>query len=236
MDAVTRNRWERKRKLLPTLKLHYPDSDQLAELASLANIEESKHEAFGSSIPGIILDAHLNTASYKGQSIPNVKKMLEGLGTKALQLRNDLQKIDVDLNTAVEDSGTKQLAGMSLEHEMGKSQIGEKLVLIPEYVELLTVLSKASFQAAGSLKAKRGSKGAAGSPAFPSFVERLERTAWMHGGSWTNYPAADGSFHGSFVKAIKLLEEYLPGKSKFLPQVDDLGRSVAHIQGKRRNT
>ena len=162
-DAVSKNRWERKRKLLPNLKLQYPGIDKLAEIASLAGVEKSRHETFGSSVKGIILDAHLNTASMQEQSIPEVKKVLQGLGTKALQLRDALHNIDIDLNTAVAAGGTKQLAGMLLEFEIGKSQIREKLVLVPEYVELLTALNKASLQAADSLKAKRGSKGAAGS-------------------------------------------------------------------------
>jgi hypothetical protein len=126
-DAVLKNRWERKRKLLPSLKLQYPGIDEITKIASLAGIEESRHETFGSGIPGIILDAHLNTASMKEESIPEVKKILQDLRTKALQLRNDLQKIDINLDTAVAASGTKQLAGMMLEVEIGKSQISEKL-------------------------------------------------------------------------------------------------------------
>jgi hypothetical protein len=227
MDAVTRNRWERKRKLLPTLKLRYPGSDELAEIASLANVEESRRETYGKSIPGIILDSHLNTVSFQGQSIPEVKRILRSLGTKSLDLRRALKDVDVDLNTAVASSGTKQHAGMSLELELGKYQISEKLMLIPEYVERLTALSDASLQAAASLKATRGPRGTAGGRAFPMFVESMVLTAWMHGGNWTNYQAANGSFQGSFIKAIKLLERYLP--RKFLPH-GDLGRAVAHIQ------
>lgn len=162
----------------------------------------------------------------KEQSIPEAKKILRRLGTKALQLTNILRTIDIDLNTTVVAGGTKQLAGMLLEHEIGESQSTEKLVLVPEYIELLTALNKASLQALESLKAKRGPKGAAGSRAFPIFVETL----WPYGRSWTNYQAAAGPFQGSFVDALKIMEPYLP--KNFFP-LGDLGRSIEHILDKQ---
>ena len=57
LDALAENRWNRRRKLLPNLKLTYPSDDKSRQIAELAGINYSSW--FAHHIHGIILDAHL---------------------------------------------------------------------------------------------------------------------------------------------------------------------------------
>src|SRR5262245_38037291 len=59
MNALQENRWNRKRRLLPNLKLKYPSEDKSRHIAELAGVDEA---SFSHHIQSIILDAHLDDA------------------------------------------------------------------------------------------------------------------------------------------------------------------------------
>jgi hypothetical protein len=58
--AIFEHRLARRRKLLPNLKLRYPNDEESKKLAELAGIGD-----FDGGIQAVILDAHLNFPRYK---------------------------------------------------------------------------------------------------------------------------------------------------------------------------
>ena len=60
-DALAKNRWNRRRKLLPNLRLRYPTDDEIRHIAKLAKVDHRLH----GTINGIIFDAHLADASFR---------------------------------------------------------------------------------------------------------------------------------------------------------------------------
>jgi len=120
-------------------------------------------------------------------------------------------------------------AGILIEIELVEFQqfkVGG-MILLPEYISLLDVLSDAAQRAAR--KAIHEPRGAGGNPAFDIFIQHLLMAARQRGGSWTNYRAADETWNGTLLKAVGLLEKYLP--RKFFP-AGQLGRSIEHIRTK----
>ena len=82
------NRWERKRKLLPLLKLKYPNDLEKQKLSHLAKVD-----SFGSHLKSIILDAHLNHATHYRRSMVEVKRRLNSVMKKANELEEALREI-----------------------------------------------------------------------------------------------------------------------------------------------
>jgi hypothetical protein len=232
LDLVAESQWNRRRKLLPKLKLEYPSDPELRELAALAKVDEPS--IFGQHIQAIILTAHLNDASLRTLSIPKVRKTLNKVMNKAQQLRNALRDMDVGTK------GSAERAGMLLEYEIRDFRFREGMVLIPEYVQLLKALNDAAHRAAqlvktkrrrvGKLKLPRGPKGVGGNPAFNLFIESMLMAVWQRRGDWTNYKSADGTWTGTLLEALKLLQRYLP--SGLFPGDTELGRSVEHVRKK----
>ena len=217
-EMVLESRWNRKRKLLPNLRLKYPNNNEMHELARLAKVDEPS--IFGQHIRSIILDAHLNDASLRTLSAPEVRKILKNVMLKAQCLASALRNIDVGTK------GSAYNAGMLLEYQI--RHFRNEAVLIPDYVELLTGLQEAASSAAVLAKAKRGPKGAGGNLAFNVFIKSLYRVARQRG-KWTNYKSAAGPWTGSLLEALKILEPYLP--AGFFPG-GELGRSIEHIKKK----
>jgi hypothetical protein len=220
-EMVSESRWNRRRKLLPNLRLKYPNNDEMQELARLAKVDEPS--IFSDHICSIILDAHLNHASLRTLSAPEVRKILKNVMLKAQRLASALRNIDVWTK------GSAYHAGMLLEYQIAHFQFRNEAVLIPAYVELLTALHDAASSAARLAKAERGPKGASGNRAFNWFIESLYMAAWQRRGKWTNYASADGPWTGSLLKALEILKPYLP--ADFFPG-GVLGRSIEHIRKK----
>ena len=78
------NRWERKRKLLPLLKLKYPNDLEKKRLSCLAKVDNV--DIFGSHLESIILDAHLDHATNYKLSMVEVKRRLNSVMKKASEL------------------------------------------------------------------------------------------------------------------------------------------------------
>jgi hypothetical protein len=152
-----------------------------------------------------------------------VKTALKKVAKAAHHLSSALRAIDVGTQAS------KEYAGRLLEYEMGTSRFEERLILIPDCVQLLNWLSKSASEAAQRPKPRRGPKGAGGNLAFDWFIESLHMAAWQRGGRWTNYRSADGTWAGSLPKALKILKPYLP--RGFFP-AGDFARSAEHIRKK----
>jgi hypothetical protein len=201
--------------------LEYPSDRECQKLASLAQVDDP--DSFSQHIHHIILDAHLNDASLRDLSVPQVKIALQKVSASARQLRMVLQGVDVGTKASVE------CAGMLLEYEIGVLQLSEKLVLIPEWVRLLSLLDDAACRAAHHVKPKRGPKGAGGNAAFDKLIESLLLAAWQGRGYWTVYRAVNGIWTGSFLEALQILKPYLP--IGFFPG-GELGRAVEYVRNK----
>src|SRR6478672_9503456 len=148
MNALAENRWNRRRKLLPNLRLKYPSEDESRHIAELAKVNDA---SFGQDIQSIILDAHLDDASVRTLSIPQVRKALEGVASKATQLVSLLGKLDVGR----ENRGSENHAGWLIEQELALRQfVTGGMVLIPEYIDLLGELSSAAQRSAQLLDAR----------------------------------------------------------------------------------
>lgn len=219
-EMISESRLNCTRKLLPNLRLKYPNNNEMQKLARLAKVDEPS--IFSSHIRSIILDAHLHDASLRTLSAPEVRKILKNVMLKAQCLASALRDIDVGTK------GSAYNAGMLLEYQIRLFR--NEVVLIPDYVELLTGLQEAATSAAVPAKAKRGPKGAGGNLAFNIFIETLHMAAWQRRGKWTNYASAAGPWTGSLLRALEILEPYLP--AGFFP-VGELGRSIEHIKKKR---
>jgi hypothetical protein len=222
LDALQENRWNRKCKLLPTLKLTYPSDDESRQIAELAGINYPSW--FGQHIHSIILDAHLTHASFLTLSIPQVRKVLKGVASQVNQLERIISKLDVGR----EMRGSEAYAGWLIEKELAFQQfeVGG-MILLPQYIDLLHGLSSAAQRAAQ--KPMHVPKGAGGNWAFDNFIDDLVMAALMGGGSWTNYRARDDTWKGTLLEALGILEKYLP--RNFFP-TGELGRSVEHIRKK----
>ena len=217
--AFYKNRWERRRKLLPNLKLRYPDDDEQGCIAQLAGVRNTP--AFAQGIRSIILDAYLCDQAFQTLSVSEVKKTINGVAEQANLLKKMLSQLDLGSGSR----GSLMEAGRRIEVELYASQGG--MMQLPEYIVLLDAL-KTSAQRAVS-KPMSFPRGAGGNPAFDTFIEQLLMTARMHGGSWTNYRSKDERWTGTLLKALEILKKYLP--ARFFPP-GDLGCSVQHIREK----
>jgi hypothetical protein len=189
-SAATR-RWERKRPRLHELSLTYPNTQELAELASLAKVTDQS--IFSDGVRQIILDAHLENEGLR-VSAPEVRKILRSIENGARELRSELQSVDVWGKPSAD------YAGLFLETAL--DQVTEEAAELPQYMKLLEALSVAAERARLAVKSQRGPKGARGSPAFNSFIEHLLMEALQHQGEGTNYRSADGTWQGSLLKAL----------------------------------
>jgi hypothetical protein len=225
LNALAENRWNRKRKLLPNLKLTYPSDDESRQIAELARINYSSW--FAHHIHSNILDAHLSHASFLKLSIPQVRGTLKHVATEANRLARMLSKLDV----GNESRGSEDYAGWLIEKELALQQSKiSGMVLIPKYIGLLDTLSGAAQHA--QHRPRHMPKGAGGNPAFDYFIEDLLMTARMLGGHWTNYRSIDGAWKGTLLDTLGILKKYLP--EDFFPP-GDLGRSVEHIRKKLKD-
>jgi hypothetical protein len=220
-ESVAERRWNRKRKLLPTLRLRYPTDTEIERISALVKVDDPS--AFGQHIRSIILDAHLNDARLRNLSVPRVRKILNAIATQADRLQAVLTAIDVG------GRGSAYRAGQLLELEFSELRFREAIVLLPEWVSLLNILATAARRAAPARKAKRGRRGGGGNPAFDLFIQALLMAARQRGGHWTIYRSADGRWTGSLLTALEILEPYLP--RGFMP-IGQLGRSVENIRTK----
>ncbi len=219
LDSVTKRRWDRKRKLLPRLRLRYPNDAELQRLAELANVDADSLSIFCEHIRSLILDAHLSDASLQGLSKPRVKSFLTNVASQAQQLSDHLRAIDVD------GRGSADHAGFLLEMELGKIQFNNNSILLPDYVTILDNLSAAARRGASSIKSKHGQRNLA----FNQFIEALWLIAWQYRGHWTLYRSAQKTWKGTILEALKILQGYLP--PHFFPG-GVLGRSVEYAISK----
>jgi hypothetical protein len=224
LSVLKKNRWDRKRKLLPNLRLKYPNDDELRCIAKLAEVDNAS--AFGQSIRSVILDAHLFHAQYKTFSAPRVRTSLKGVASQANQIRKTLSRLDVGRGS----QGSEDYAGYLIEVELSALQDSEKMILIPEYIDLLDALSSAARLA--ERKPIHQLKGAGGNPAFDLFIHHLLMAARMRGGRWTIFRSRDQTWTGTLLEALEILKPYLP-KSGFFPP--GLGRSIDHIRWKLKD-
>jgi hypothetical protein len=218
-ELVGQSRFERKRKLLPNLRLKYPNDHEMLKLANLAKVN---HHSFGGTIRNLILSAHENNSSFRNLSAPKVRSTLKTIARQAQQLEEILNGIDV------QSEGSKQRAGRMLEWELGKLRKGADF-LLPQYISSLNHLSDAARRAAMAVTSKRGPKGAGANFAFDLFIQGLLITARQHYGGWTLYRSKDRTWRGSLLTALIILKNYLP--RNFFPP-GDLGTSIDHIKTK----
>lgn len=215
LEFVSKRRWDRRRKLLPNLRLKYPGDDEQRKLAELAKVGATHLSIFGEHICSLILDAHLSHSAFKALSKPEIKAFLDTVAHQAQQLSNILGTIDVG------SGGSAEYTGFLLEMELGKVQS----ILLPEYVALLGNLNDAAKRGGSSIKSRRGERN---SP-FGLLVEGLVMAAGQHGGEWTLYKAARQEWNGTLLEALNTLKEYLP-QEFFPPGV--LGRAAYYAKSK----
>ncbi len=82
MRTLTEKRWNRKRKLLPNLRLVYPSDDESRHVAELAKVNNASR--FGEHIRSIILDAHLHHATFLKLSI--TQKHVRGKRVRGIKM------------------------------------------------------------------------------------------------------------------------------------------------------
>jgi hypothetical protein len=218
---VFERRWNRKRQLLPNLRLRYPNNDELQKLAELAKVDNLP--AFASHIRSIILDAHLNTRSLATLSAPTVQKILTRIASRAELLAKNLKALDVG------GAGSAERAGLLIELELTNSELKNGTSSLPQCIGILEALSTSAQRGAATVKPRRGPKGAGGSPAFDIFVQSLLMAARQRKGVWTNFRKADQTWTGSLLKALEILKPYLP--KGFFPR-GELGRSLDYVRYK----
>jgi hypothetical protein len=211
------NRIERKRKLLPNLKLKYPTDDEISRLAKLMNVNDASR--LSGSIRSVILSAHLFHEAFQTLSIPKVREACEKVAGEAAQLKQTLSELDVGRGA----KGSQDEAGSLIEEELFASKRQLDL-LLPKYIELLDGLGVAAQQAA-----KRqiySPRGAGGNPAFDMLIQQLQMASRMHGGKFLKvYRSRDDKWVGSLMDALEILKGCLP-------QWLVTGRSVDHINKK----
>ncbi len=220
-EFVAKRWWERKRKLLPSLRLRYPNDGELRKLAELANVDADNR--FGEHIRSLILDAHLSDSSLRGLSKPKIKTFLTNAASQAKQLSNNLRAIDVG------SRGSAEHAGFLLEMELCKTQFNKHSISLPDYVTILGSLSEAAKRAASSVKSNRGQR----HMAFNQFIEGLWIAAWQRRGKWTLYRSAEETWKGTMLEALTILRQYLP--PQFFSSGAELGRSVEHVRKKLKD-
>jgi hypothetical protein len=214
---ITKSRWERKRALLPKLRLAYPTEEDVLQLAGLAKIETDRQAHFGSPIRNIILDAHLNNDLYRDLSAVEVRRHLLSVRKKALDLKKALAAVDVGTKGSAESAGNLLEIGLT----------NSKLKELPDYQNALLELAKAADAKIQVIVSKRGPKGAGGNMAFDFFIQGLHMAALMFGGKWTISRSVDGSWKGTYLEALKILTPYLP---RGLLPIADIGRSIEHVR------
>jgi len=219
-NAFYKNWWERRRKLLPKLKLKYPDDDEQGRIAQLAGVENTLR--FAEGIRSIILDAHLSNQQFHTLSVPEVRSLIDDVAKQAENLKSILTQLDVGSGS----EGSFMKAGYLLERELCAS--ASEMTQLPEYMVMLDALNTAAQRAVD--KPISFPRGAGGNPAFDMFIEQLLITTQMHGGHWTIYRSTDQRWAGNLLQGLKILEKYLP-QMGFLPP-GDLGRPVEHIREK----
>src|SRR5262249_29130015 len=140
-DALAKNRWNRRRKLLPNLRLEYPTDDEIRHIRKLAKVDHGLH----GTINGIILDAHLADASFRTLSVPQVKDALNKVANQANQLGELLSTLDIGRGS----KGSLDHAGTLIEIGLFVSQQTKaRPILLPKYIDLLEGLSGAARRAA----------------------------------------------------------------------------------------
>jgi hypothetical protein len=219
-NALYKSRWERRRKLLPKLKLKYPNDDEQACFAQLAGVVNIP--AFAQDVRSMILDAHLSNQQFQTLSVSEVRKTINQVAEQAEQLKKMLTELDLGSGS----EGSFMEAGHLIEAELYVS--GGDMKQLPEYMVLLEALNIAAQRAVD--KPISFPRGAGGNPAFDLFIEQFLITTRMHGGRWTNYRSKDQSWTGTLLEALEILRGYLPQPGFFPP--GDLGRSVEHIRKK----
>ncbi len=136
MNALAKNRRNCRRKRLPNLRLKYPSEDELRRIAEHATVNDV---SFGQHIQSIILDAHLDDASFRTLSIPQVRKALKDVASKATRLGCLLGKLDVGR----ESRASENHAGWLIEQELALRQLATGgMALIPGYIDLLDELKQ----------------------------------------------------------------------------------------------
>jgi len=221
-ELVAKRRWARKRKLLPRLKLKYPNDRELKELARLAKVDDASF--FSEHIRSLILDAFLNDSSFRELSTPRTRTFLKNIARQAQQLGNSLRAIDVG------SSGSAERSGFLLELELSNIQFNDCSICLPDYIAVLGSLTESANKAASSLKSKRGPKGAGGNLAFNLFIDGLLMAARQRDRRWTVYRSPNGKWSGTLLQALTILQQYLP--PQFFPVGAELGRSVEHVRKK----
>ena len=78
-DEFIQSRRSRLRKTLPALHLEYPNDAEMRELSRLIG---STDPTFSGAVKSIILDAHLNDASFRDLSASDVALMLKTLKSR----------------------------------------------------------------------------------------------------------------------------------------------------------
>jgi hypothetical protein len=219
--AFFKNRWSRRRPLLPSLALKYPTDSEMQYIAQLAGVRDIS--AFAHGIESIILDAHLNDQVFRTLTIPKVRKAINAVAKQAKLLKKLLRQLDVGSGS----KGSLMEAGLLIEAELW-NLTHDRIMQLPEYIVLLDALNAAAER--GSSKRIPSQRGAGGNPAFDMFIEQLLMSARTHGGSWTNYRSQDQSWTGTLLTAVGILRKYLP-RAQFFPP-GELGRSVEHIRDK----
>src|SRR6185295_9732746 len=111
-NAFYKNWWERRRKLLPKLKLKYPDDDEQGRIAQLAGVKNTP--AFAQGIRSIILDAHLSNQQFQMLSVPEVRNLIDDVAKQAEKLKSILTQLDVGSGS----EGSFMKAGYLLEKEL----------------------------------------------------------------------------------------------------------------------
>lgn len=217
------HRYDRILKHIKVLRLRFPNKHEMSELTRLARVRASSLPDFSQNIRNIIIDAHLNDASMRGRSTPEVKKALSSVANQAKKLAATLRTMDLKIAGGI--GASNQTAGTRLEWELAKTQ--EEL--FPRYPDLLDSLQAAASRAASLSMSKRGPKGAGGNQAFDLLIKQLWSAAFVRGGKWSAYRLANGTWKGPILEALHLLRPYLPGD--FFPG-GELGRAVTHIQDK----
>src|SRR5262249_18065949 len=142
MSALAENWWERRRMLLPSLRLTYPSDNESRHIAELAKAKDAS--SFARTIESTILDAHLSDTSLRTLSIPQVKILRERVASEEDRLRHILSKLDVGRGS----KGSEYEAGWLIERELAFQQFESgETVLIPEHTDLLDALSGAAQRA-----------------------------------------------------------------------------------------
>jgi hypothetical protein len=215
LRAVFDRRWARRRKLLPNLKLRYPNNEELKKLAELAGIDD-----FDTGIQSVILDAHLNFPRYKELSAAAVRTKLLGIARQAQNLSQDLRSFDVGVG--VGSGGSEERAGLLLEAKLK--------IELPELIDLLQTLGEAARRAVPPV----GSRLAKKNYALDQLVHGLYFAAEIRGGSLKfsrAYKATDQkAYRGTLLEALEILIKYLPKEMFPGGRID--GRSVEYSYAK----